>query len=68
MDRRIDSGDPTTQLLGRVSLNPIVHADLIGTIVFPLLASIGGIPLIGWSQAGARSTSATCSGGGSVIS
>ena len=23
-------GDPTARLLGRVSLNPIVHADLIG--------------------------------------
>jgi Zn-dependent protease len=43
-------GDPTARLLGRVSLNPLVHADLIGTIVFPLLASIGGIPLIGWAK------------------
>ncbi len=25
-------GDPTARLLGRVSLNPIVHADLIGTV------------------------------------
>lgn len=46
-DRR---GDPTARLLGRVSLNPVVHADLIGTIVFPLIASIGGFPLIGWAK------------------
>jgi Zn-dependent protease len=43
-------GDPTARILGRVSLNPIVHADLIGTIVFPLLAMVSGIPLIGWAK------------------
>jgi Zn-dependent protease len=43
-------GDPTARLLGRVSLNPIVHADLIGTVVFPLLALVGGVPLIGWAK------------------
>jgi Zn-dependent protease len=43
-------GDPTARLLGRVSLNPIVHADPIGTVVFPLLALIGGVPLIGWAK------------------
>lgn len=30
-------GDPTAKLLGRVSLNPIVHIDPIGTIAVPLL-------------------------------
>ncbi|MGB7220651.1 MAG: site-2 protease family protein [Vicinamibacterales bacterium] len=43
-------GDPTARQLGRVSLNPIVHADLIGTVVFPLLAMIGGLPLLGWAK------------------
>jgi Zn-dependent protease len=43
-------GDPTARLLGRVSFNPIVHADLIGTVVFPLLAIVGGVPLIGWAK------------------
>ena len=43
-------GDPTARLLGRVSLNPIVHADLIGTVLFPLLAFLGGVPLIGWAK------------------
>jgi len=33
-------GDPTARLLGRVSLNPIVHADLIGTIIFPLVSMV----------------------------
>lgn len=43
-------GDPTARLLGRVSLNPIVHADLVGTVIFPLLAIFGGVPLIGWAK------------------
>ncbi len=30
-------GDPTARLLGRVSLNPVVHADPIGTVLFPLM-------------------------------
>ena len=43
-------GDPTARLLGRVSLNPLVHADLIGTVVFPLVALVSGLPLIGWAK------------------
>jgi Zn-dependent protease len=43
-------GDPTARLLGRVSLNPVVHADLIGTIIFPLVAIFTGVPLIGWAK------------------
>ena len=43
-------GDPTARQLGRISLNPIVHADPYGTILFPLLAMIGGVPLIGWAK------------------
>ena len=43
-------GDPTARLLGRLSLNPAVHIDVIGTIVFPLMAMITGFPLIGWAK------------------
>jgi Zn-dependent protease len=43
-------GDGTARDLGRVSFNPVVHADLIGTVVFPLLALLGGVPLIGWAK------------------
>jgi Zn-dependent protease len=43
-------GDSTARLLGRVSLNPAVHVDPIGTIVFPLIAMITGLPLIGWAK------------------
>ena len=43
-------GDPTARLLGRVSLNPLVHADPIGTILFPLIAMVSGAPLLGWAK------------------
>lgn len=43
-------GDPTARLLGRLSLNPVVHADLVGTVIFPLLAMVTGLPLIGWAK------------------
>ena len=43
-------GDPTARLLGRVSLNPLVHADLIGTVLFPLIAMLTRLPLIGWAK------------------
>ena len=43
-------GDPTARLLGRVSLNPIVHIDPIGTILLPLVAAFSGLPIIGWAK------------------
>lgn len=43
-------GDPTARQLGRVSLNPAVHIDPIGTILFPLLAMVTNVPVIGWAK------------------
>ncbi|HEY7501163.1 MAG TPA: site-2 protease family protein [Vicinamibacterales bacterium] len=43
-------GDPTARLLGRVSFNPIVHIDPIGTILLPLLAALSNLPIIGWAK------------------
>lgn len=43
-------GDPTARLLGRVSLNPLVHIDPIGTVLFPLLGALSPVPLIGWAK------------------
>jgi len=43
-------GDPTARLLGRVSLNPLVHVDPIGTLLFPLIAALSNVPLIGWAK------------------
>ena len=44
-------GDPTPRQEGRVSLNPLVHIDIFGTIIFPLLCiflSMG--VLFGWDD------------------
>ena len=43
-------GDGTARMLGRVSFNPAVHVDLIGTIVFPLIALTTGAPVFGWAK------------------
>lgn len=51
-------GDDTARMLGRVTLNPIMHIDPIGTLLIPIVgfifAHMGGlaaaIPLIGWGK------------------
>ena len=43
-------GDPTAQRLGRISLNPAVHVDPIGTLLLPLVAFMTGAPIIGWAK------------------
>lgn len=43
-------GDPTARRLGRVSFNPVVHIDLFGTVILPLLAAVSHLPLIGWAK------------------
>ncbi len=50
-------GDDTARLQGRVSLNPVAHMDLLGTVILPLLAiflSASGSSLgrfiIGWGK------------------
>ena len=48
-------GDPTAYNEGRVSMNPAVHVDPIGTILFPLVGLIAAaagtsLPLIGWAK------------------
>lgn len=43
-------GDPTAKLQGRITLNPIAHIDLIGTIIFPIFLAIIGAPVFGWAK------------------
>src|SRR6185437_9016363 len=43
-------GDPTAKMLGRVSLNPIRHIDIMGTIVVPAICLFTGFPVIGWAK------------------
>jgi Zn-dependent protease len=43
-------GDDLARLQGRISLNPAVHVDPIGTLLFPALSYFTGAPLIGWAK------------------
>ena len=44
-------GDDTAKRLGRVSLNPVVHIDPIGTLLLPLVALASGSGLLfGWAK------------------
>ncbi|MBL8149031.1 MAG: site-2 protease family protein [Blastocatellia bacterium] len=43
-------GDPTGRYEGRVSLNPLVHIDPLGTVIIPLVGAYFGIPIIGWAK------------------
>lgn len=45
------NGDDTARLMGRMTLNPIPHIDIIGTVIIPILFFFsGGFRLIGWGK------------------
>jgi Zn-dependent protease len=43
-------GDPTAYAAGRVTLNPLAHIDLIGTIIIPLVLIFAHQPVFGWAK------------------
>ena len=43
-------GDSTAYMLGRVTLNPIKHIDLLGTIVLPILTLALSPFMFGWAK------------------
>jgi len=44
-------GDPTARLKGRLSLNPLAHIDIYGTVLVPLFLIIMRFPLVfGWAK------------------
>lgn len=43
-------GDPTAKEQGRLTLNPISHIDLFGTIILPTVLRILGFFPIGWAK------------------
>jgi Zn-dependent protease len=43
-------GDPTGKMMGRISLNPIVHIDPVGTILVPLILIVFGRGTFGWGK------------------
>ena len=43
-------GDPTAEMLGRLSLNPLKHIDPVGTILVPGLMLLFSPYLFGWAK------------------
>src|SRR6476661_7518424 len=43
-------GDPTARMLGRITLNPIKHIDLFGTLILPAVAMLAHLPVLGWAK------------------
>lgn len=43
-------GDDTAARLGRITLNPLPHIDLFGTVLMPMLLIFGGMGVIGWAK------------------
>lgn len=43
-------GDDTASMQGRMTLNPLVHIDPVGTIIIPLMGIMSGFPFFGWAK------------------
>jgi Zn-dependent protease len=43
-------GDETGRWLGRVTLNPVPHIDVFGTLIFPLIGILSGGMMFGWAK------------------
>lgn len=43
-------GDPTARMLGRLTLNPIKHIDIIGTIIVPAVLFLTTGFIFGWAK------------------
>ena len=43
-------GDPTARLQGRISLNPLVHLDPVGSILVPVILALTSPFMFGWAK------------------
>ncbi len=44
-------GDNTAEMMGRLTLNPIPHIDIMGTIILPMMVLLFNIPIFfGWAK------------------
>ncbi len=43
-------GDSTAKLMGRLTLNPIYHIDIFGSIILPAVLLLIGAPAFGWAK------------------
>jgi Zn-dependent protease len=45
-----EMGDETPRTDGRLTLSPLAHVDVLGTLALPLLAMVTGLPAFGWAR------------------
>jgi Zn-dependent protease len=58
-------GDGTAKAMGRLSINPIVHIDPVGTVLIPIVLYASGAPfLFGWAKPVPIDMNRVISGGG----
>lgn len=43
-------GDPTARRAGRITLNPVRHADPLGSLLFPAVLAVAGQSVWGWAR------------------
>jgi len=43
-------GDDTAKRAGRLTLNPIPHIDLFGSIILPAMGALAGLPILGYAK------------------
>jgi Zn-dependent protease len=43
-------GDLTPKYDGRLTLNPVAHADIWGSVVIPILCALSHSPILGWAK------------------
>jgi len=43
-------GDPTAKDSGRLTLNPLAHIDIMGTVILPIALAFLGLPVFGWAK------------------
>lgn len=44
-------GDHTAEMMGRLTMNPVSHMDMIGTLVLPLISIVSGLNIFfGWAK------------------
>lgn len=43
-------GDPSAKVEGRMTLNPLAHIDIYGTVIVPLVLAMSGAPVFGWAK------------------
>jgi Zn-dependent protease len=43
-------GDDTAKRAGRLTLNPIAHVDLFGTVILPLMLAVSGFGVFGYAK------------------